>query len=231
VVATFGDLADQPLHLVPTRVGQFRYAQLQFDVGNTYAHGFPTNYPYYHIGMDLFLDHFGTNDAFSLILDVPSAVRLDLSGDGTINQPRPADAPVVMGTVSFGTTFALAVDIDLPSNQWTISANGQEIYTGQFFYPVAANPTPPDSVFSFRICLSDDPLTLRIPDAAVDNIVVIGTIPEPGAFDLTAAAALLIALIARRDIGRLPCRPEYSNQNSNQRPSYSIQSNQPDRRE
>jgi hypothetical protein len=198
VVSAFGGLLDQPLHLVPTRVNQFSYAQLQFDIGNASLYGFPTNYAFYHVGMDVFLDHFGTNDTFSLILDVPGAVRMDLSGNGTISQPRPAGNPVVMGDVPFGTTFALAADIDLPSNQWTISVNQQEIYTGQFCYPVPANPDPPDSIFSFRINLSDDPSTSSVPDAAIDNIVVMGTIPEPGTFGLAATAMLSLVFVSRR---------------------------------
>ena len=198
VVSAFGGLLDQPLQLVPTSVGPFNYAQLQFDIGSTSFYGFPVDYRYYHIGMDVFLDHFDANDTFSLLFDVPGAVRLDLSGDGTITQPRPAADPVVLAEVPFGTALALAADINLPGNQWTISVNSQPIYTGQFFYSVPANLNPPGSLFSFRINLSDDPSTPHVPDAAIDNIVVTGTIPEPDALMLEAGAVLSLLVASRR---------------------------------
>lgn len=202
VVSALGGLSDQPLHLIAGSTGgSFRYGQLGFDLG-----GFATNYPYYHLQMGVFLDNFGANDLFTLLVDSPSVSTLDFHGNGTISQgvpfPNPAYPNLQIGTFQLGTTFALAVDINVPSNAWTIAINNQQIYAGQFFYPYPAHPTPPSSLAAFRINLSDDPTTTDVPTAAIDNIVTIGTIPEPSTF-----ALLLVGVASTLLFGSRVLRP------------------------
>jgi hypothetical protein len=188
VVTSFGGLIDQPLHLVPTQGNQFRYAQLKFGVSA--SDGFTNVYPYYHIGMDLYLNNFQGNNYFSMYLDNSgNLVRLDLNSNGTMTQGMASGTPQV-GQFQFGAVFTLGVDIDLPSNMWTISLSGQPVYTGKFSYPTPAYPNPPTYLYACRINLADDPSTPQVPDAAVDNVRITG-IPEPSP-GILASLALLV---------------------------------------
>ncbi len=192
VVSSVGALLDQPVHLVPTPTGGgYNYAQFQFNLAGQY--GFPTNYPDYHLGMDLFLDHFGANDVFSILVDTEYSVRLDLTGSGTIVRYAVPSGPMIqMGEFPFGAAFSLGLDIDLPRNTWTLAVNQQPTYTGQFYYPTPAHPDLPGSIFSLRLNVADDPNTTSTPDVALDNFTITG-IPEPATGVTTVLGVLLLA--------------------------------------
>lgn len=205
VANSIGDLTNQPVQLIPGPAGSFSYGQLQFDLGDSAIYAFPTNYPYYHLQMDVFLDHLATNEHFTVLVDSPYASSIDFYGTGIISRNVHASDPYYpnrpIGTFQFGTMFTLAIDLDVPANSWTITYNTQQIYSGQFYLPTPADPELPTSIRAFRINLADALSVPDIPTAAVDNIEVYGIIPEPQTISLTILFLALLPLVSS------PCRP------------------------
>jgi hypothetical protein len=168
VVERFGTLTNQPLHLIPTGTNQFLYAQQQYNLGGLF--GFYTDYTFYRFEMSLYLDHFApdSDDRFSFFVDTGtlSAVSLRFFPNGEIH-----DKKGNIGSFHFGRTTDLRVDVDLPTNTWLIYIDGGCIFCGTFFYTYPADPNPPESLFSFRTNLSDDPDVEGSPQGAIDNVV------------------------------------------------------------
>lgn len=184
VRTSFGPLTNRPAEFLPelTPMGYFIYSQIQFDISVL------GEYPKYKLDFELCIENMPGEelDNFSITYDVPSVVRIDFENDGTIKENRH-----IIGYYDFGDLLSMSILVDLPKNTWSISCNAEDLYTGQFFYPVPAHPDLPTYISSIRFNLSDDKNDAESPHAAIDNIKIYG-IPEPGTVLILGLGALFI---------------------------------------
>lgn len=165
VVAQLGSLADQPCQFGNGTTG---YDQLQFAVDPSYPGGFAESYETYHVEMDVLLEQL-SDDALKVYLDLPTSHFVSFMASGQIRVFPPGE---LIGTVTIGVPISLEIDLDIPSDQWTIWLDGAAVYTS----PISA-----DMLRAVRLHLGG---TYVDNQAAVDNFRVYGYEPPPGCDDL-----------------------------------------------
>ena len=192
VVSSYSYLTQQPIKMVPgdpSVGGDYRYSQFELDLSTF-------NYPIYRLDLDMCLEKMKINswDGFSITFDVPTVVRLDFENNGTISEYNPHN---IIGLYNQGELLSMSILVNLLTNTWDIRCNSQHLYTGQFFYPVPANPDLPTYIRSIRFNLVDDLDYSDIPVSAIDNIKVQG-IPEPSTLLLLGLGVPILSGFLRR---------------------------------
>jgi hypothetical protein len=176
VVTGLGDLAAQPCQFGNGTTG---YDQLEFAVDPSHAQGFDIAYEWYHVEFDLLVDNLvgsGTNNAFSLLLDLPYYHRIDFHENGEVWLRQADSAPVFVDTFALDRPIFVEATVEIAPKWWLVTLDGVTVYAN-FTHPTT------DGLHTLRLHLDGDHAADAV---AVDNLHVYGCFPlgsgvgEPG---------------------------------------------------
>jgi hypothetical protein len=124
-------------------------------------------------------------DVFTILVDAPSAVRLDFTTDGGVGRVSVSGAaPVYVSTFSFDAVHHLAISFDLTTSRWSVWLDKELIIDD-------LKPTFPGlggGLSTLRIHLEDDQTLGNMPVAYVDNIRLVASPEIPATTHASLAA-------------------------------------------
>jgi hypothetical protein len=141
---------------------------LTFVTAANYPHGFGEAYPAYHVEMAVLLDPLATGDQFKVFVDATTAHNVEFTPAGQIkaNVLGSGGYSNVIGSYTAGTPLFLEIDMNIDLDEWTISADGSPLFSGDF---------PSSQLRDVRVSMR----SAGGPDTvAIDNVRVSG-VPEP----------------------------------------------------
>ncbi|RPJ34601.1 MAG: Ig-like domain repeat protein [Verrucomicrobiaceae bacterium] len=189
VVSNEASGMNKALQLLPEPIGQlYSYSQL-------YAFSkslIPVSDRTFLFEMDFRLSNFQKRpaasrsvDTFTILVDAPTAVRLDFTTDGNVGRVSTGGGiPVNVDTFSFDAVHHLAMHLDLKTFRWSVWLDAKLIIDNL----KPSSPSWSGELSTLRINLEDDQTLANMPVAYVDNIRLVAS-PEIPASTRTSLAA------------------------------------------
>jgi hypothetical protein len=170
VVSTFGLLTDTPVRLTaidgspssPTLGG----VNLQFDLSDPQLASFNR----FIASVDVFPSGVSTSTGLGIFFDAPAIHKVEFSADGMLRVLDATGLNQVIGPYQPRTVYNVRMTFDKAAAQWGASINGTPIYQG---------PVDATDLQMFRIAMTTGSTEFTA-SAAVDNILITASVPEPG---------------------------------------------------
>jgi hypothetical protein len=190
VVSTFGLLTDTPVRLTAidgspggSTLGG---VNLQFDLSDPQLaslHRFIAQ-------VDVFPSGVSTSTGLGIFFDAPAIHKVEFSADGMLRVLDATGLDQVIGPYEPRTIYTVRMTFDKSAAQWGASINGTPIYQG----PVEAT-----DLQTFRIAMTTGNSEFTA-SAAVDNILITASVPEPGTFVLAVMGLLGSSIVVVRQM-------------------------------
>jgi hypothetical protein len=170
VVSTFGLLTDTPVRLTtidgtpsdPILGG----VDLQFDLSDPQL----ASLNRFIASVDVFPSGVSTSTGLGIFFDAPAIHKVEFSADGMLRVLDATGLNQVIGPYQPRTVYTVRMTFDKAAAQWGASINGTPIYQG---------PVDATDLQTFRIAMTTGNTEFTA-SAAVDNIIITASVPEPG---------------------------------------------------
>jgi hypothetical protein len=190
VVSTFGLLTDTPVRLTaidgtpadPILGG----TDLQFDLSDPQLAGLNR----FIAQVDVFPSGVSTSTGLGIFFDAPAIHKVEFSNDGMLRVADATGLNQVIGPYEPRVVYTVRMTFDRTAAEWAASINGTPIYQG---------PVDGTDLKTFRIAMTTGNTDVTA-SAAVDNIIITATVPEPGALVLAVVGLVGALLVVARPI-------------------------------
>src|SRR5262245_13681382 len=192
VVSAFGPLTNRPVKLTaldgtPNDPGFLGGANLEFDLDELLNPELES-IDRYHASVDVVPNQLRTASGLGIFFDASSIHSVQFWPDGNIRVIDATGVNQVIGPYFPESLYHVRMTFDRAAVEWSASINGVPIYHG---------PAHDNDMDRFRIAMTTGD-TISPAVAFVDNIRVVGEVPEPAAICLVCMSVFGVGLLATR---------------------------------